>query len=68
MPYDVNEGERDMAARRSTRKVHKTGKRKPNERAELIRAAFARAKRSGRKVDTKTIFRMSNSELERFAK
>jgi hypothetical protein len=55
-----------MARKRKTRKTHRA--RKPNKRAELVRAAFARAKRSGRKVDTKTIFRMSNSELERFAR
>jgi hypothetical protein len=52
--------------KRKTRKTHRA--RKPNKRAELVRAAFQRAKRSGRKVDTKTVFRMSNSELERFAR
>ena len=55
-----------MAARRSTRKKHRA-KRKPNVRALLIKAAFASAKRAGRRVNTKTIFRMSNAELQRFA-
>ena len=56
-----------MPKRRKTRKTHRA-KRKPNVRALLVKAAFARARKKGRKVDTKTIFRMSNAELERFAK
>jgi hypothetical protein len=55
-----------MPKRRKTCKTHRA--RKPNVRAMLVKAAFARARKKGRKVDTKTIFRMSNAELERFAK
>jgi len=55
-----------MPKRRKTRKTHRA-KRKPNVRAMLVKAAFASAKRAGRRVNTKTIFRMSNAELQRFA-
>ena len=54
-----------MPKRHKTKKTHRA--RKPNVRALLVKAAFASAKRAGRRVNTKTIFRMSNAELQRFA-